>query len=201
MSHPKNGVPPPAALINIINDLFQNEKIKTQHDTRFIILFSRVHLSEDQKQGLVYPSGMTPIGFYVMYQTEKIDAEGNSVLLGSQLVSFVEKTDGFIYGYYFNLIGQKKLSYKTMVESCKPIEITSDVQIIPSDYLEIYHNVLGTTIILGLSSEPNKSPSASLQYAHKSKYYYEAMGTDGIQDPNYPTTHLIGLSKNLCQKN
>jgi hypothetical protein len=69
------------------------------------------------------------------------------------------------------------------------------VKFIFDNYVEVYNNVLGTTVILGLD---NKKPYASLQYRdNKSKYYFENLEISGIAEPNYPKTCLIGLSKNL----
>ena len=204
MSKIGKGVPPPATLNNIIKDLFENEYIKNQSNTSFDVLFSRAHLTDQQKQCLVYPNGLTPLGLYIVYQTTKNDAESDSILLSTQLVSFAEKDDCFIYGVYFNLICQEKICSSKLVCSEKPIKLSCDVQFVFDNYLEVYHNVLGTTVILGLASGINNL-SASLQYSHNSKYFYEELGINGIKDPNYPKTCLIGLSKNLsnlvsCEK-
>jgi hypothetical protein len=192
------GVPLPAKFEDIIEDLFENEKIKITNDSRLFVLFSKVKLTEQQKKTLTYPAGVNPIDFYIMYQTDQIDKKGNINLLSSQMVSFAKKDDGFIYGYYFNLINQKRLCYDKLTASSKEIKLCDDVEIINDNYVEVYNNVFGTTVILGLSTgTTTEVPSASLQYSHKCKYFYELLKQNGIQTPNYPKTRLIGLSKNL----
>lgn len=192
MSLKLNGVPPAAGIGAIVGSLFQNEKIGS-----IDVLFSRVHLSVEQKELLLggYPEGMVPIGFYILYQTKKNDVEGDSVLLSSQLVSFVEKNDGFVYGCYFNLVGLGAIPNDVLTRSRESIVIDGNVEFVASNYLEVYHDVVGTVVILGLGS--GASGYASLQYTHGSKYYYEQLGANGIADPNYPVTCLVGVSKNL----
>lgn len=199
MSKVGKGVPPPAKLQEIIKDLFENEKIKNSDNTCVFVLFSRAHLTESQKKTLVYPQGLTPINYYIVYQTDYIDEEGDIYSTVSQIVSFATKCDGFIYGYYFNLINQERLSVDQLTNSEHSVKFCNEVEFIFSDYVEVYHNVIGTTVILGLSSGTDTElPSASLQYTDKSKYYYDELDENGIKDPNYPKTRLLGLSNNLA---
>lgn len=197
MSNFDEGTPPAAKLEDIIDHLFENEKINGSNDEYVYVLFSHACLTEKQKQSLVYPNGHVPLDYYIIYQTDQYDKHGNLVLTSSQLVSFVKKSDGFIYGDYYILHNQRRLRYDKLTKSRELVELSDGVEIVYENYLEVYHNVLGTTVILGLSTELNKAPLASLQYSHKSRYFYDALNKNGIQDPNYPTTRLIGLSRNL----
>lgn len=190
------GVPPPAKISNIIDDLFKNEKIRNNDNTRLYITFSRAQLTEEQKNSLIYSEEFSPLDIYIIYQTDEFDAERNLISTNSQLVSFVKKNDGFIYGYYYNLLNQKRWNINKLAKSIEPIQISRDVIFVSGKYIEAYYNVLGTTVILGLGTEIGV-PLASLQYSHKSKYYYVELHEDGIDDPNIPKTILTGLSKNL----
>ena len=191
------GVPPPAKITDIIDDLFENEKMKNPDNTRVFFTFSRAQLTDQQKQALTYPHGLTPLDLYIVYQTDQFDEQENLISTNSTLVSFAEKGDGFTYAYYFSLSNQERLSIKQLSKSPESIQLSPNVKLTYDNYLEVYNNVLGTTIILGLST--TQPPLASLQYATKSKYFYEDLSENGINQPNLPETVLTGLSKNLSE--
>lgn len=198
MSKVGKGVPPPAKITNIIGDLFENEKIKNLDNTRSFVTFSRAQLTNQQKKSLTYSEGSIPTDLYIVYQTDQFDMEGNLISTSSQLISFIKKNDGFTYGYYYKLLNQKRWNIDKLAQSSEPIKLSMDPIFVFDNYIEVYHNVLGTTVILGLGTEIG-AQLASLQYTHKSKYFYEILYENGIEEPTYPITILVGLSKNLSK--
>jgi hypothetical protein len=192
------GVPPPAKLEDIIDDLCENEKIKYSDNTTDIITFSRAGLTAQQKSSLTpsYPQGSTSLDVDLIYQINSYDADKNLTKTQLFVLSCVKKNDGFIYGVYFDVFNQQSFEIDQLIKSPQPIQLSSTAQLITSNYLEVYNNVLGTTFILGLSTK-NEQTYASLQYADKSHYFYENLSPNGIENPNLPKTSLTGLSKNL----
>lgn len=180
---------PPASLKSIVGSLFQNEKFGST-----IITFSRVALTDSQKSQLFYPEGFVPLEFYIIYQTELRKPQPESPYQIS-LVSFCRKGD-HIYGVYFDVVAQARLDRCVLKRSPHPVTLSEVARFITSQYLEVYNNVLGTTVILGLSTDPNQI-GASLQFSHGHRYYYQFTTATGIADPNIPKTRLTGLSRNL----
>lgn len=192
------GVPSPAKFKNIIKDLFQNEKIKYQDDTKQILTFTQAKLNDQQKLSLTssYPTGSTSLNFYIYYQINVYNSSGNLIEIEQTLVSFIKKNDGFIYGIYFNITNQQSFKIKLLRKSKKSIRLSNNVLFTTSNYIEIYNDIQKNTFILGLSTQ-NDNIYASLQYSHKSFYFYENLLQNGIQDATIPKTKLTGLSKNL----
>lgn len=191
------GVPPPAKFENIIADLFQNEKTKNSDDTYSFYVFSQVCLNSKQKKSLTYPKDMVPIDRYIIYQVDKFDKYLNKISTDLKMVSFCKKNDKYIYGCYFTVLNQKRFSFRTLIGSSRSLKLNNP-RFVQDNYTEVYHNVLGTTVILG-SGTDNSVPFASLQYTNQSKYYYGDLSENGIKNPDEPLTVLIGLSNNLTK--
>jgi len=187
------GVTQPAKFEDIIEDLFQNEKIRLPDDSHIILVFSVAHLSTEQQQALTYPGTFTPLDAYVIYVTNKYDADGTLILSATSLISFVSKDDGFIYGYYFDVTGVT-FDLEELKDSKRPICLPSEAVVTSSNYYELFTKVKETTVILGLSTEPI---GASLQYSHDHRYYYASQDAEGIINPLIPETKLTGLSENM----
>jgi hypothetical protein len=198
MTNYENGVPPAASFNNIINNLFQNEKIKYDNGQKQNIVFTNAKLSHKQKQELntEYPKGFEVLNKFVIYQTNTLEND-KPVKSFTQLVSFLRK-EGFIYGYYFDVSNIKPFDLDHLKKSKHRIKLSEDAIIKYSNYLEVYHDVNGTSVILSLSNEPLY---ASLQFSHNKKYYYSSLNKDGIVDTKIPLTKLIGLSRNLKKLN
>src|SRR6185436_7246557 len=149
------GVPSPAKLKNIVEDLFENEKTKYPDGTSKIFTFSRVQLTNQQKNSLIvsYPPESTALNFYVINQFDDFDAEGHLTGTDLAVVSFVKKNDGFIYGSYFDIFNQQRFDINELTKSPKPIHLSDNAKLITSNYLEVYSDILKTTFILGLSTE------------------------------------------------
>ena len=192
------GVPSPAKLKDIIDDLFENEKIKHHNDTEEILTFSRAKLTNQQKSSLAsnYPSGLVALDVDLIYQIDIYDANDDLSTTKLNLVSFVKKNDGFIYGVYFKVLNQDRFEIEQLKKSKESIQLSNNAEFVNDNYLEVYNNIFGTTFILGLSTF-DQEISASLQYTHKSLYFYENLLPNGIEDPKIPKTILTGLSKNL----
>ena len=192
----RTGLPHPASLLETIEHLFQNEKLHNADGTNTIISFSRVTLTADQKNQLVYPEGLIPIDYFVAYQTDRF-REKEVLETNIQLVSFVQRRD-YIYGVYFEVEAQPRFNIEDLINSKDPVSLFNTARLIPSLYLEIYNEIEGIIVILSLSTL-NPDPSASLQYSHGGKYYYEQIYNNGIRgaDQFIPVTNLTGLSKNL----
>jgi len=187
-------VPPRANLNDIIEDLFENEIIKSdgliEHFT-----FSDVNLTKEQQNLLVYPPGFVPMHIYILQQ---YDANtGINFTTDLSIASFVKNGDGYIYGYYFDITDQSRFDIEDLTESKHAVTLDPSAKFTADTYLEVYNNVLGKTMILGLKR--NNPPYATLQYAHSGRYYYELLRSNGIDNPQYPPTKLIGLSKNLLK--
>ena len=184
-------MPKPATLKQVITDLFQNEKYE-YNGLEYVITFSQVKLTEAQKSSIIYPLGLNPIDFFVIYQTDSFNDYGlvSSTL---KLVSFVQKAE-YLYGYYLDVNDQPRYDIEILRNSCVPVELSSESYFSHSRYLELYNRLGEYTLILGLSTDA--IASASLQYSHNCKYYYEELYPDGVREDN-PLTRLTGLSKNL----
>jgi hypothetical protein len=190
VSKPGSGLPGPATLKSTIRSLFQNERLDAE-----TVTFSRAILTRSQKKQLVYPEGFDPLNFYVIYQTNK-KTEGASEYRLS-LVSFTQKGKSkYIYGVYFDIVAQDKFKRRYLRLTPDPVSLSETARFVTAQYLELYNEVNGIPVILGLSTDPTKI-GASLQYSHHSKYYYEVLGADGITDLTIPKTYLTGLSRNL----
>jgi len=195
MSKVEKSIPQPAKLANIIKDLFANLKIRNEDGSYEFTTFSRVELSDRQKKSLTYIDGFAPINVYLVQQDDKFDRLNNLISSTLKLVSLVKNGDGFIYGNYFKFLNRKRWSISKLTESPVPIKVPTSANIITENYLEAYNNVLGTSVILGLSTKD--VPFASLQYSNKSKYYFEVLRNTGIVSPHSPKITVIGLSENL----
>jgi hypothetical protein len=186
-------LPLPAKFNAIVEDLFQNEVIKTTEGKEFYT-FSDLALSEDQQKSLVYPNGFFPINLYILGQ---VDAYlGKNFTTSISITSFIKNGDGYIYGYYFDITNQPRFEIEVLKKSKEPVTLDPAAQFNPSNYLEVYNNVVGRTTILSLDGV-NVPPYATIQYRHKDYYYYELLTPTGINYPQFPPTKLLGLSKNL----
>jgi len=191
-----SGLPAPVPLSDIINDLFQNERIRIDDNIVDEIIFSRAKLTPAQEKQLQYPEGFNPLNFYLIYQTSRYQ-DKHLISSRIQLVSFIEKQGHYIYGYYFNVLHQDPYSCYDLIRSRNPVEVSSQATITATQYLEVYNDVNGTTVILALSTFDK--PYASLQYSHGCLYYFEQLASEGIVDIKIPKTKLTGVSKNLIK--
>lgn len=189
------GVPPPAKLGNIIKDVFSNEKSINADHTKTITTFSLGYLSVEQKATLVYTDGFIPMDIYLINQIDVLDAD--DIVLSTQidLITFANKGNKFIYGFYYQVSNQDRFPLKELTKSKVSIDFSINAIFTSSNYFEVYNDVKGTTIILALSAD--NSPLASLQYSHKNFYYLEGLDVTGILNTDIPATELTGLSKNL----
>lgn len=177
----------PVSIGTVIQHLFQNEKAKKGYDDDVQkIYFSKCSLSSQQKQGLTYPEGFLPLDIYIIQQNDQSDLT---------LISFLKKSDDLIYGTYFSVQNQEPFDCKILTDSKKPIQLSDSSTFTSTNYIEVYHDVDGTTTIMGLKNSPTQ-PYSTIQYARHHKYYYIALYSDGIDEPT-PRYKLTGLSKNL----
>lgn len=181
---------PPAPLHDVVRNLFQNEKVKS-NQFKIITTFSQAVLTVDQKAQLIYPEGFTPLDKFIVYQ---INTETASVIT---LASFIQKGD-HIYGYYFEVIGQPSYDIHELTHSRKPVTLSPNARFIDQQYLEVYNNLCinneTITILLGLDT---LNIAASIQYQQHCRYYDQFLQITGL-DPNVPPVQkLTGLSKNL----
>jgi hypothetical protein len=184
-------VPPSATLSAIVSDLFQNEVIKSE-GMKEHYTFSDLCLSTDQQKLLTYPSNFIPMNIFILQQ---IDASiGKNFTTDLSMVSFVKNGDGYIYGYYFSITDQPRFEVECLNESKCPIKLDDGAKFVVSNLLEAYNDIFGTTVILSLNT---KTPYATLQYSQCGKYYYELLTKNGINQPHFPATKLLSLSKNL----
>lgn len=192
----RRGVPQAASLYNIIHGLFQNEKYR-YNNLKYVVTFSRVSLTDNQKSQLIYPSEFTPLNLFILYQTDSYN-EIDHTTTKLELISFLSKQN-YIYGAYFNIFGQSRFDLYKLKDSVKPVELLSTVRLVNNQYIEVYNDILGTTVILGLNTGDSSGVNASLQYSHKCRYFFEDMSVDGIITPDLGETFLTGLSRNLDQ--
>lgn len=187
------GVPPPASIRDIIQDLFQNEHYKYEK-VEDVITFSLVKLTQCQKDSIVYPSCFKPLELFILYQTDHYD-ESCERKTSLSLASFVRKDDSdYVYALYYDITNQPRFHVRELWDSCHRIVLCDKATLTYSNYIEVYNQVKDTTKLLGFSSSP---PYASLQYADCDKYYYENLSAEGITLPHLEVTELCGLSKNL----
>lgn len=97
----------------------------------------------------------------------------------------------YIYGCYFDVIAQERFNIDTLSCSKIPIKLSSTARFITSQYLEVYNDIKGITIILCKSES-----AASLQYSANNKYYYQSLTPGGLTG-NIPKTYVTHLSHNL----
>ena len=187
------GVPPPAAIRDIIKDLFQNEHYK--HDkVEDIITFSLAKLTQEQKDKITYPSGFKPLELYLIYQTDHYQ-EGSERQTSLSLVTFVRKEDSeYVYALYYDIANQDRYHVEELWDSYHRIILSDNVTFTYSQYLELYNKVKKTTELIGYSANP---PYVSLQYSKDDKYYYEELSATGLTIPDLAETDLCGLSVNL----
>jgi hypothetical protein len=189
------GLTHPAKFEDIIEDIFQNEKMKNANDSKVKFIFAEAYLTAPQKASLIYPIGFTPIDAYIIYVVNNYSPLDDDVPTSStaSLVSFVKKADDFIYGYYFDVTGAV-FDAEVLEKSKEPIVVPLTAVITPSNYSELYTKVNHTVVALGLSTDPIET---NIQYSHDSKYYYTNVGVNGITDLTIPKTELEGLSHSL----
>ena len=184
-----SSLPKRAKFYNIIQDLFQNEIIEGEEFKQYYT-FSDIHLTDEQQKLLSYPQGFIPMNIFVLQQVDSLVGQNTS--FSQSIVSFVKKSDGFVYGYYFDLTDGQKFDRKVLIKSLKPIQLEPSVKLQSINLLEVYNNVNSLTQILSLGNG-----FATLQYSKDNMYYYESLNVNGILSPSGPGTKLIGLSKNL----
>jgi len=185
----------PASFRNIVDDLFENQKFHTNDNVQYKQTFSQVVLNDAQKAQIVYPIGYTPLNFFIIYQTDKY-ADHTFVSYQLDMVSFVRKSDGYIYGYYFNVNDQDRFRTNILKDSPKPITLSDTARIIPSQYLEVYNKINNSTVILSTSFNPDNI-YATIQYSYDSRYVYQQLLPSGLSIFNGDDPVLTGLSKNL----
>ena len=186
---PSTGLPPAARLSYIIMDIFRNEEYCV-NNVKTTSLSSKCNLTSAQINQLTYAPEFTPCNIYILYQV----SDGTTTTL--QLISFVRKNN-YIYGIYFDVNNQTPFSYSDLVCNCNPVTLVDSVQLVYSDYLEVYFDINGTTILLGFDSDSNNS---SLQYSDNCRYFYSFLSNTGL-DENNPKVYVTGLSRNLsCYK-
>ncbi len=181
-------LPKRAKLHNIIQDLFQNEVIEGERFKEYYT-FSDLHLTDEQQKILSYPLDFIPMNIFVLQQVDSWI--GQNFKSRQSIVSFVGKNDGFIYGYYFNIgdNSSDKDSYfdrKVLIKSSAPIKLDPETKFQPVKLLEVYNIVNSLTQILSLGLSVNGSDSvyATLQYSKNHMYYYEVLGSSGINQSN-----------------
>lgn len=186
-------LPPRAKLYSIINDLFQNEVIRSDAMKEYYT-FSDLCLTEEQQKTLVYPTGFVPMNLFVLQQIDSYI--GKNYSSRQSFVSFIKNGDGYIYGYYFDVHNNQSFEIENLVKSKHSVKLSDSATFESANLLEAYNNVFGKTIILSLG---DKVPFATLQYSHCGRYYYESLTSTGIQNPQTPATKLLGLSRNLLK--
>lgn len=189
------GVPKPAILNDIICDLFKNEKTKNLDQTISKLTFSKAKLTFDQKKSLSYPKNFKPLDVYLIFQTDTKNLKGE-ITSKLELVSFTQKNDGFIYGFYFIILNQPRYKIGELEESHKSIKINKKAKFVSFKYIEVYQKIKDTTILVSYSDDKNDK-GASLQYADRKKYYFEVLNLNGINNPQLQAFYLTGISKNL----
>ena len=199
----------PASLSKTIDELFENERIKNEDGSRVEVLFSRASLTPAQVTELeaLYPAGagFTPVdgGVYVIYQTDNYDA--NNTLTSSQLelISFVQKGDGYIYGLYFTLdtgAVPSRFDAVLLTDSRDPVPVPVVTgQFTTLNYLEVYLKHKTDILLLSIENQGAAPfPLASLQFARGGNEYFEStLSPEGIVDADNRATALKGNSKNL----
>ena len=186
----------PAALQAIIDNLFQNQKYHTRDNVQYKQTFSRLSLTDSQKEKIVYPSGYTPLDFFVIYQTDKY-ADRTFVSSELSMVSFMKRAnDGYIYGHYFAVSNQGRYRTEVLKHSTGPVTLSENASLVPSQYIEVYNDINGSTVILSLSTVSDNQ-YATLQYSNKGRYVYQQLRTGGLEIFNGDDALLTGLSKNL----
>jgi hypothetical protein len=191
----------PAVFTNVITDLFENQKFHTNDNVQYKQVFSQVSLSDAQKAQIVYPQGFVPLNFFIIYQTDKY-ADHTFVSTQLDMVSFVRKSsnDGYIYGYYFNILAQDRYKTDYLKDSSRAVTLSDTARIITSQYLEVYNNINGSTVILSTSFNPNNI-YATIQYSRDRRYIYQQLLPSGLSIFNGDDPILTGLSKNLRECN
>lgn len=185
----------PASFSDIVKDLFQNQKFHTNDNVQYKQAFSQLSLTDAQKAQIVYPEGYTPINFFIIYQTDKY-ADHTFVSTELNMVSFVRKSDGYIYGYYFDILAQDRYRTAVLIDSVRPVTLSDNARIVPTQYLEVYNDINGSTIILSLSTD-STNLYATLQYSHEGRYIYQQLRPTGLTIFNGDDAFITGLSKNL----
>lgn len=193
-----SGLPEPAEFTKIIKNLFQNEDVVYSVDgktIKIVITFSRVQLTTEQSQSLIIPAEFQALQYYILYQTDVYE-DNVLVRTTSSLVSFLQKQAEYIYGYYYTIANQSRIDTHILKCSRDAILLDSTATFSADNYLEVYNKIKSTTVILGLSTQPNNI-YASLQYKIRCNYFYQVLNEFGIANINDPPTLITGLSKNL----
>lgn len=189
-------IPSSASIKRIIKNLFQNQKYTDYDSLKCKVIYSRVKLTEAQKKQLTYKPGFSPIDYYIIYQRDKYTRE-KLVSTSLHLVSLIYKDPDYIYGAYFDVVNQPQYDPHTLKKSKIMQELSYDVKLVISSYLEVYYNISGKTFILGISEEDNDISLASLQYSSKNTYFCGGISIEGINIPETNHIKLTGISKNL----
>ena len=218
--------PQPASFRHIIKDLFQNEKYHTFDNVKYVQTFSKVSLTDEQKAQLVYPEGIFPLNFFDFYQTDKYvdcnftetilqivsfakktisitdikDIKDNEDIKDIEDIKCIKKkkelTDGYIYGYYFNVFVQERFDTCYLKESCIPITLQTNIILSDNQYVEVYNDIRGLTLILSLSYN-FENVYSTIQYSQHHTYIFQLLKYNGLQTINGPDAILTGLSENL----
>lgn len=169
----------PATLNELIPSLFNN-------NDEFIS--SRVELSDSQKSSIVYPEGMIPLDFFVVYQ-------GSETL---ELTAFAQVRD-YIFGIYY-IINNVRFDKEILICSELPVILPSNAELINENYLEVYLDIGGLIVLSGIDS---KLIESWVQYSKDGFFHDASIGIDGIINKNRDKSlRVIGLSENLkiCEK-
>lgn len=187
----------PASFRDVVDDLFQNQKFHTNENVQYKQTFSQVSLTDIQKTQIVYPSGFIPLNIFIIYQTDKY-ADHSFVSSELSMVSFIRKNsdDGYTYGYYFDISGQDRYRSDVLRDSPRPVTLSDNAQLVPSEYLEVYNNINDRVVILSLSTN-SANLYATLQYSNGGRYIYQQLKTNGLNIFDGDDAIITGLSRNL----
>lgn len=187
----------PAKLDEIVNALFKNQKFFSE-GFFYKQTFSRIIFNVNQLPLLIYPGGFFPLNYYIIYQTDKYQNK-NIISSQLQLVSFLSKNDGYIYGYYFDITGQPRYNPECLKNASCPLMIPPTAVFTPSNYLESYNKINGEIFILSLGSSPDNI-YATIQFSECKRYTYQQLGPTGLAYLNDPDPIIGELSCNLKGK-
>lgn len=162
----------PANINELIPSLFSN-------NTKFIS--SRVELSDVQKSSIVYPEGMNPLNFFVVYQGSN----------STELAAFARVRD-YVYGIYYT-VENVRFDDNELICSKYPVILPNNAKLVKQNYLEVYLDVEGLIMLNGFDSTKLQS---WVQYTNDGFFHGAIIDTNGIINEG-KAFRVTGLSENL----
>lgn len=189
----------PVSFSRTIRSLYRNTVLRSRNMTAKVY-WSRLILTPEQSQQLVYPPGFKPLNVFLYQQVDQFDASGQLLTSVLYVIAFMRKDrDPYVYDIYTFLHNQPRFDPRVLVNSRHAITLDPGATFEAENFFEVSQSVNGTAVYLGVSFAPG-NPYAFLGYDARGFCRGRSFGNNlhvsGITEIGL-RGHTTSFSKNL----